>query len=68
MGENSENVHGVEARMKKSMFRQVPKPLKIKENLDKKYEILRAGFEVDFSSFWDGFLEANGVQNRRKIE
>ena len=29
MGENSENVHGVEARMKKSMFRQVPKLLKI---------------------------------------
>ena len=29
---------------------------------------LKAGFEVDFSSFWSGFGRPNGVQHRRKIE
>ena len=31
VGKNSQNVHGVEARIKKSMFRRVPKSLKIEE-------------------------------------
>ena len=30
------------------------------------HEFLRTGFGVDFSSFWDGFLERNGVQNKKK--
>jgi len=48
MGENYENVHGVEARMKNSMFRQVPKPLKIEE---KSSDIFQAKISVSIIAY-----------------